>query len=107
MGRTGLPSDKRQQVWEMWKAGDSISVIAKAVGSPAGSIFMLPDVVAADPHRSHAVPSYLKLLRDEVKLFPLNCRLHQDGCGLLRVSRGVDRDESELFEVERGLHRDG
>jgi hypothetical protein len=25
----------------MWKAGDSISVIAKAVGSPAGSIFSI------------------------------------------------------------------
>jgi IS30 family transposase len=28
-------------VWERWKAGHSISVIAKAVGSPAGSIFSI------------------------------------------------------------------
>lgn len=41
IGRPGLPSDKRQQVWEMWKAGDSISVIAQLVGSPAGSIFSI------------------------------------------------------------------
>jgi IS30 family transposase len=41
IGRPGLPSDKRQQVWEMWKAGDSISVIAKTVGSTAGSIFSI------------------------------------------------------------------
>ncbi len=41
IGRPGLPSEKRQQVWTMWKAGDSISVIAKAVGSPAGSIFSI------------------------------------------------------------------
>ncbi len=41
IGRPGLPSDKRQQVWEMWKAGKSISVIALAVGSPAGSIFSI------------------------------------------------------------------
>jgi IS30 family transposase len=41
IGRPGLPSDKRQQVWEMWKAGDSISVIATTVGSPAGSIFSI------------------------------------------------------------------
>jgi hypothetical protein len=40
-GRPGLPSDKRQQVWEMWKAGKSISVIAQTVGSPAGSIFSI------------------------------------------------------------------
>lgn len=41
IGRPGLPSDKRQQVWERWKAGDSISMIAQAVGSPAGSIFSI------------------------------------------------------------------
>lgn len=41
IGRAGLPSAKRQQVWEMWKAGDSLSVIALAVGSPAGSIFSI------------------------------------------------------------------
>ncbi len=41
IGRPGLPSDKRQQVWEMWKAGKSITVIAQTVGSPAGSIFSI------------------------------------------------------------------
>jgi IS30 family transposase len=41
IGRPGLPSDKRQEVWERWKAGDSISVIAQAVGSPGGSIFSI------------------------------------------------------------------
>ncbi len=41
IGRPGLPSAKRQQVWEMWKAGDSLSVIAQTVGSPAGSIFSI------------------------------------------------------------------
>ena len=41
IGRPGLPSDKRQQVWERWKAGDSISDISRAVGSPPGSIFSI------------------------------------------------------------------
>ena len=41
IGRPGLPSDKRQQVWEMWKRGDSISVIALVVGSPSGAIFSI------------------------------------------------------------------
>ena len=36
IGRPGLPSDKRQQVWDRWKAGDSISEISRAVGSPPG-----------------------------------------------------------------------
>ena len=55
IGRPGLPSDKRQQVWERWKAGDSISMIAQAVGSPAGSVFsiLLPfgDVYQAPQRR--------------------------------------------------------
>lgn len=41
IGRPGLPSDKRQQVWELGKAGTSLSVIAQTVGSPAGSIFSI------------------------------------------------------------------
>jgi IS30 family transposase len=41
IGRSGLPSDRRQEVWERWKAGDSISEISRAVGSPPGSIFSI------------------------------------------------------------------
>ena len=41
IGRPGLPSEKRQQVWELWRGGASISVIAQAVGSPPGSIFSI------------------------------------------------------------------
>jgi len=36
-----LPSDRRQEVWERWKAGDSISEISRVVGSPPGSIFSI------------------------------------------------------------------
>lgn len=41
IGRPGLPSEQRQQVWERWKAGDSISDISRLVGSPPGSIFSI------------------------------------------------------------------
>ncbi|WP_440713929.1 IS30 family transposase [Gordonia sp. FQ] len=41
IGRPGLPSDRRQQVWEMWRAGSSISEISREVGSPPGSIFSI------------------------------------------------------------------
>ena len=34
IGRPGLPSPKRQLVWEMWKEGNSISEISRTVGSP-------------------------------------------------------------------------
>ena len=41
IGRPGLPSDRRQQVWEMWKTGSSISEIAREVGALPGSIFSI------------------------------------------------------------------
>ena len=41
IGRPGLPSQRRQQVWEMWKAGSSISEISREVGSPPGSVFSI------------------------------------------------------------------
>lgn len=41
IGRPGLPSARRQEVWDRWKAGDSISEIGRAVGSPPGSIFSI------------------------------------------------------------------
>ena len=41
IGRPGLPSDRRQQVWEMWKDGSSISEISRPVGSPPGSTFSI------------------------------------------------------------------
>ena len=41
IGRPGLPSVKRQEVWDRWKVGESISEISRAVGSPPGSIFSI------------------------------------------------------------------
>lgn len=41
IGRPGLPSQKRQQVWEMWRAGSSLSEISRTVGSPPGSIYSI------------------------------------------------------------------
>lgn len=41
IGRPGLPSAKRQLVWEMWREGNSISEISRTVGSPPGSIFSI------------------------------------------------------------------
>jgi IS30 family transposase len=41
IGRPGLPSEKRQQVWEMWRTGSSLSEISRTVGSPPGSIYSI------------------------------------------------------------------
>ncbi len=41
IGRPGLPSQRRQHVWEMCRVGSSISEISREVGSPPGSIFSI------------------------------------------------------------------
>ncbi len=41
IGRPGLPSEKRQLVWEMWRTGSSLSEISRTVGSPPGSIYSI------------------------------------------------------------------
>ena len=45
IGRPGLPSDKRQQVWELRKQCKSISEMARATGSPAG---IVQDILTAN-----------------------------------------------------------
>ena len=41
IGRPGLPPEERQRVWDMWKAGSSISEISRSVDSPPGSVFSI------------------------------------------------------------------
>ena len=41
IGRPGLPPEERQRVWDMWKAGSSISEISRSVGSSPGSVFSI------------------------------------------------------------------
>lgn len=41
IGWPGLPPGERQRVWDMWKAGSSISEISRSVGSPPGSVFSI------------------------------------------------------------------
>lgn len=38
LGRPGLSASGKQEVWERWKAGESLSEIARAVGKKPGSI---------------------------------------------------------------------
>ncbi|WP_367618853.1 transposase [Brevibacterium sp.] len=41
IGRPGLPEHERRRVWELWKAGNSFSHIARNVGVPPGSVFSI------------------------------------------------------------------
>jgi len=38
LGRPGLPEARKKELWERWKAGESISDIARALNKPPGSI---------------------------------------------------------------------
>lgn len=67
IGRPGLPSEKRQQVWEMWRAGSSLSEISRTVGSPPGSIFsiLLPYGGFYQPPQRRR-PGALSLVEEEI-----------------------------------------
>ncbi|RKE22110.1 helix-turn-helix protein [Streptomyces sp. TLI_171] len=41
MGRPGMPDAQKRELWDRWKAGESISVISRALGRPPGSIFTI------------------------------------------------------------------
>lgn len=39
MGRPGMSDAMKVNSWRQWRAGDSISVISRALGKPPGSVF--------------------------------------------------------------------
>jgi hypothetical protein len=39
LGRPGLSDARKRQLWDRWKAGESISQIARALDKPPGSVF--------------------------------------------------------------------
>ena len=39
LGRPGMSDAQKRQLWDRWKAGESISQIARALDKPPGSVF--------------------------------------------------------------------
>ncbi|MEV5894902.1 helix-turn-helix domain-containing protein [Nonomuraea fuscirosea] len=39
MGRPGMSDAMKEDLWRRWRAGESISVISRALGKPPGSVF--------------------------------------------------------------------
>ncbi|MGJ6970178.1 helix-turn-helix domain-containing protein [Streptosporangium sp. G11] len=39
MGRPGMSDVVKQDLWRRWRAGESISMISRALGKPPGSVF--------------------------------------------------------------------
>lgn len=53
LGRPGLPETRKKELWERWKAGESISDISRALQKPPGSIHGMLKATGgiAPPHR--------------------------------------------------------
>jgi IS30 family transposase len=41
LGRPGLSDERKNELWERWHAGESISEISRAMGKPAGSVYTI------------------------------------------------------------------
>lgn len=41
LGRPGMSDAQKRELWDRWKAGESISEISRALGRPSGSIFTI------------------------------------------------------------------
>jgi hypothetical protein len=41
IGRPGLSDERRQELWDRWAAGESISAISRGMGKPPGSVWTI------------------------------------------------------------------
>jgi IS30 family transposase len=41
LGRPGMSDERKNELWERWHAGESISQISRAMGKPAGSVYTI------------------------------------------------------------------
>ncbi len=41
LGRPGLSDEKKNELWERWRCGESISEIGRAMGKPPGSVYTI------------------------------------------------------------------
>ena len=41
LGRPGISDERKQELWDRWAAGESISEISRAMGKPPGSVYTI------------------------------------------------------------------
>lgn len=41
LGRPGMSDERKNELWERWQGGESISEIGRAMGKPAGSVYTI------------------------------------------------------------------
>ena len=97
MGRPGLSSQQKRELWVRWKAGQSLSDIGRGLGKHAGSIFgvLLSKGGIAPPAR---IRSRRSLLCTNAKRYPADW-WQAYRCGRLRCSSAERRQRSAARSV--------
>jgi hypothetical protein len=78
LGRPGLPAVRKKELWERWKAGESISDIARALKKPPGSIHgMLLKATGgiAPPHQRRPRWALTLAEREEISSKTISCAM--------------------------------
>ena len=95
MGRPGLSSQQKQELWARWKAGQSLSDIGRSLGKHAGSIFgvLLSKGGIAPPARSRSRARYLcTIARRYRAAWSRACRLRMIAAQLGRAPSTISRE---------------
>jgi IS30 family transposase len=103
LGRPGMPDAQKRQLWDRWKAGESISQIARALDKPPGSVFtVLKSNGGYVPAVRTRRPGSLTVAdREEIS------RSLARGDSLRQIARGLGRPASTVSrEVARNKGRD-
>ena len=98
MGRPGIPDAGKQELWDRWRAGESISQISVALSKPPGSVFtVLRHYGGIAPKKRTRRPGYLSVAEREEISRALAC-----GHSLRQIARDLGRAPSSISrEVKR------
>ena len=98
LGRPGIPDAGKQELWDRWRAGESISQISVALSKPSGSVFtVLRHYGGIAPRNRTRRPGYLTLAEREEISRALAC-----GHSLRQIARALGRAPSSISrEVKR------
>jgi len=102
MGRPGMSDERKQELWDRWKGGESISEISRAMRKPAGSVYtILRSNGGVVPRRRCHRQGHLTLVeREEIS------RALARGDSIRQIARDLDRSPSTISrEVRRNKGR--
>ena len=100
LGRPGLSPPRKAELWKRWKAGDSVSEIARALDKNVGSIFGVLRLRGgmAPPDRARSVRTLSKQDREEIS------RGLAAGASIREIAAQMNRPPST---ISREIQRNG